>query len=168
MGDVGHACVMRHDDNRLFELLVEATEQVEDLLPSLRVELPGRLVGQEERRIVREGHSDRDPLLLAPAQLVGTVARTLRHAHELEEFLAPFRADREALPCEAQRQFDVFFGGERWGQAGELKDAADPRAALLVGTPISESNEVGTIQPHPACGPTVNSTREIQPWGLSA
>src|SRR3989442_14613447 len=89
MGDVGHAGVMRHDHDRLLEFLVESTEQVEDFLTGLRVELPRWLVRQEERRIVRERDPERDSLQFPTAKLVGTMGRTLRHAHELEELLTP-------------------------------------------------------------------------------
>src|SRR5712691_3692938 len=145
MGDVGHAGVVRHDDDRLLELLVEATEQVEDLLPGLRVEFAGRLVRQEERRIVREGDPDGDPLLLAAAQFVGAVARPLRHAHELEELLPTFRPDRGALPCQPQRQFDVLLRRERGDEVEELEDEADLREAILDEVSIREVNEVGTV-----------------------
>src|SRR2546422_1025262 len=125
---------------------------IEDLLSGLRVELPGGLVRQEERRVIGEGHSDGDTLLLSPAQLVGAVARTLRHAHELEQLLPAFRTDRGALPCEPQRQFDVFFGGERGDQVGELKDEADLRESILDEISISEVNKVGTIHLDSASG----------------
>src|SRR2546422_7932706 len=162
MRDMGYPGVVRHDDDRLPELLVEATEQVEDLLSSLRVELPGWLVRQEERRVIREGHSDGDPLLLAAAQLVGAVARTLRHAHELEQLLPAFRADRGALPREPQRQFDVFFGGERGGPVEELKDETDLREARLDEGSVSEVNEVGTVDFDSAGGRAVNPSDEIE------
>ncbi len=145
MRDMGYPGVVRHDDDRLPELLVEATEQVEDLLSSLRVELPGWLVRQEERRVIREGHSDGDPLLLAAAQLVGAVARTLRHAHELEQLLPAFRTDRGALPREPQRQFHVFFRGERGDEVEELKDEADLRESILDEISIREIDQIGTI-----------------------
>src|SRR5881409_3240843 len=162
MRDMGYSGVVRHDDDRLSELLVEAAEQVEDLLSGLRVELPGGLVRQEERRVIREGHSDGDPLLLAAAQLVGTVARTLRHAHELEQLLPAFRADRRALPREPQRQFDVFFGGERGDEVEELEDEADLREAILDEVSVREVNEVGTVHLDSARGGAVDPSDEIE------
>src|SRR2546427_5802616 len=109
MGDVGDACVMRHNDDSLFELLIEATEQVEDFLPGFRVELPSWLVREEERRVVRESPSDGDPLLLAAAQLVGAGAPTLRHAHEPEQPPPAVPTDRGGPPPEPRRHFDAFF-----------------------------------------------------------
>src|SRR5438093_12397933 len=125
-------------------------------MPVLCVVLPSWLVREEERWVVREGHSDSDPLLLAAAQLVGTVALTLRHAHELEQFLPAFRTDRGALPCESQRQFHVFFGGERGDQVEELKDEADFRESILDEISISEVNKVGTIHLDSARGGAVD------------
>src|SRR3989442_5257532 len=93
MRDMGYSGVVRHDDDRLSELLVEAAEQVEDLLSSLRVELPGWLVRQEERRVVREGHSHGDPVLLAAPQLVGAGAWTLPPGPPVEPALPAVRPD---------------------------------------------------------------------------
>ena len=44
-------------------------QQLEDVAPGRRVEIAGRLVGQHDRRIVRERTRQRDPLLLAAGQL---------------------------------------------------------------------------------------------------
>src|SRR3989454_10759637 len=93
MRDMGYPGVVRHDDDRLSELLVEATEQIEHLLSSLRVELPGWLVRQEERRGVREGHSDGGPLVLAAPQPVRAGACTLGRAPEFGQPLPAFCPD---------------------------------------------------------------------------
>src|SRR2546430_11148122 len=90
MRDMGYSGVVRHDDDRLSELLVEAAEQVEDLLSSLRVELPGWLVRQEERRVVRQGPPDGDPLLLPPAPLLGAGAFPLAHSPHVVHALSRF------------------------------------------------------------------------------
>src|SRR2546427_11505431 len=68
MGDVGHAGVVRHDDDRLLEPLVEAPKQVEDLLPGLRVEIAGRLVRPEELRIHCGGCPDGGPVVAGGPQ----------------------------------------------------------------------------------------------------
>src|SRR2546429_8403841 len=134
---------MRHKDDSLLEVLVEETAQVEHLLPGLRAESLSWLVREEDWRAVREGPPGGAPLLLAAAQLVGAVARTLCHAHELEQLLPAFRTDRGALPREPQRQFDVFFGGERRGQGEELKDETGPRQAGLDQGPRFQSKQGG-------------------------
>ena len=54
---------------------VEALEDGHDLDAGLRVEVAGRLVGEQDRRIVDERPGDRDALTLAARQLVRPVRR---------------------------------------------------------------------------------------------
>ena len=44
--------------------LMQVAEQRHDFLAALAVERPGRLIGQNHRRIVHQGPGDGDPLLL--------------------------------------------------------------------------------------------------------
>ena len=50
-------------------------EQLEDLAARLRVEVAGRLVGEDHRRARDERSRDRDPLLLAARELGGPVVK---------------------------------------------------------------------------------------------
>src|SRR5512139_2427858 len=68
--DVG--LVGDHDDGQAL-LLVEGLEDVHDLRARLAVEIAGRLVGQDQGRIVEQGPGDGHALLLAARQLVGLV-----------------------------------------------------------------------------------------------
>src|SRR5213593_3137301 len=61
--------VVRHEDERLPLLAVQADEEVHDLRGRLRVQVPGRLVGPDDCRVVHEGARDCDTLLLSGAQL---------------------------------------------------------------------------------------------------
>ena len=74
----------------------------------LAVQCAGRLVGQDQRRLIDHGAGNRDALLLSAGKLVGLVAHPLAHADALE----PFLGAAGALPCRdaciQHRQFDVF------------------------------------------------------------
>ena len=74
----------------------------------LAVQRAGRLIGQNQRRLVDHGAGDRHPLLLPAGKLVGLVAHPFAHADALE----PFLGAAGALPCRdariQHRQFDVF------------------------------------------------------------
>src|SRR5207247_9526998 len=61
--------VVRHDDERLALRAVHPHEEVHDLRRRLRVEVPRRLVGPDDRGVVHERAVDRDPLLLPRAEL---------------------------------------------------------------------------------------------------
>ena len=69
---------MGHRHDRAAELVAEATQLVENALLVREVELTGRLVGQHERRIPREGDSDGDTLLLSTGQSPRTMGRPRR------------------------------------------------------------------------------------------
>ena len=61
--------IVRDHDDRLLELAVEPLQQIERLLRVLRVEVTGRLVGDDDGRVGDDGTRDRDALLLAAGEL---------------------------------------------------------------------------------------------------
>src|ERR1700682_29260 len=63
------AVVGRHQDRRPSG--VDLQQQLDDLPGGRRVEVPGWLVGEKDPRIVDERARNRDPLLLAPGELIG-------------------------------------------------------------------------------------------------
>ena len=52
--------------------------------PLRGVEVAGRLVGEQDRRLAGEGAGDRDALLLTARELAGQMLRAVRHADALE------------------------------------------------------------------------------------
>jgi len=61
-------------------LALEPPEDPVDLVAGLRVELAGRLVPQDEDRVLDHRAGDRDPLLLAAGELVGAVLEPIAEA----------------------------------------------------------------------------------------
>src|SRR5437773_9636148 len=72
--------VVRHHDDRLVVLVVQAVEKDQDLLGALRVEVPGRLVGHQDERIGDDGPGDRHALLLPARELPGVMVHPARDA----------------------------------------------------------------------------------------
>ncbi len=62
---------------------VEVGEQFHHRLAAARVEVPGRLVGQQDQRLASDGARDRDALLLSARQLAWQVSGAMRHADPL-------------------------------------------------------------------------------------
>ena len=60
--------VVRHENDRRAVSAAHLIEQIEHLLAGRRVESPGRLVGEQELRLVRESASDCDALALAAGE----------------------------------------------------------------------------------------------------
>src|SRR6202011_4150839 len=94
------------------------------------VEIPGRLVADQERRVVDERAGDRDGLLLAPRGVVREGGDFFREADEAQHLgrLAPDRVARLALDLERVR--DVLGGGALREELEVLEDTADVAAEL--------------------------------------
>ena len=60
--------------------LLQSAEDPVDLVAGLGVELAGRLVGQDEERLLDQGPGDRHALLLAAGELVGAVVEPVAEA----------------------------------------------------------------------------------------
>src|SRR5436190_13916401 len=73
-GDVG---LVRDEDDRVAPR-VQPMEHLHDFLAGLRVEVAGRLVGEQDGRVVHQGARDGDALALTAGQLVGAVAGARR------------------------------------------------------------------------------------------
>ena len=69
VGHRGQRRVVRDDHQRALVAAADVDEQFDDLLAGGAVEVAGRLVGQQHRRVVGERAGDRDALLFAAREL---------------------------------------------------------------------------------------------------
>ena len=69
---------------------VDALEHPEDVLGHIGVEFAGGFVGQEQRRVVGQGHSDGHALLLAAGKLGRVAASFVGHLQGFQQFLGAF------------------------------------------------------------------------------
>src|SRR6476619_5467546 len=74
---VDHLAIVSDHENRRAGA-VDAVEELHDPDARVGVKVPGRLVADEERRMVDDGARDRDALLLAAGELVGKRAPVVR------------------------------------------------------------------------------------------
>ena len=74
--------VVRDDDDGRAEARVQVADQRQDLVAGVRVEVAGRLVGEQDRRIDRQRARDGDALALAARELVGQVLQPMLELHE--------------------------------------------------------------------------------------
>src|SRR5437016_2307043 len=75
---VGREGAVGHQDDRELPFHVQLAQEIEDRLPSPRVQVARRLVGQEQSRLGRERPRDPHPLLLSSRQLGGPPTSNLR------------------------------------------------------------------------------------------
>ena len=90
---------------------VEFDEQFEDVRAVFRIEVPGRFVGQQNGRGVREGSRDGYALLFAARKLRRVMMPTLAQADLFEQHLRPFARFRQS--CDLHRHEDVFVSRQR-------------------------------------------------------
>src|SRR5215831_4385233 len=136
--------VRDHDDGRV-QLLVQVTQQLQYLSLDRDVKRRGRLVGDQNRRLVGQAHGDHGALPHATAQLMRVVPHSLvggRHAHLLEQLYGPGAGlfARQVTVCE-HRLFDLESVLQNWIQGAQriLEDHRDVAAPDLT----------HVLRPHP-------------------
>ena len=76
-----------------FRFGTRLADQVEDQILILDVDVGGRLIGQEQRRLIGQGPRDGDPLLLADGKLRRPVRGAMAQADALQELHGPLGID---------------------------------------------------------------------------
>ena len=123
---VDHGRVVRGDDHGR-PRAVDAVQQLHDPDRGLGIEVAGRLVGQQQRRVVDERARHRDALLLAAGELVGEVVQLGRQAGQAQD-VRHLGADLLARAAgDLQRIGDVVVHGAVGQQLEVLED--DPEVA---------------------------------------
>src|SRR5262249_56878023 len=102
-------------------------EQLEDVTAVGGVEISRRLVGQHDRRIVRQSAGQSDALLFTARQLRRIVVRAARQAYFFEE--RPRPACRVGSTSDLHRNGHVLERRQRGNEMKELKDEPDFLAA---------------------------------------
>jgi hypothetical protein len=129
-----------HDHHRR-PSAIDAVEQLHDPDRSLRVEVSGRLVGQQQRRVVDERSRDRHALLLPAGELV-RIAVNLRLQPDEPQDLGDLPADdRSPGAGDLQRVGDVVVHGAVRQQLEVLEDGPDP-AAQVRDAPLRQAVDV--------------------------
>src|SRR6185503_14374264 len=103
--------IVRHHADR-GAAAVQLAEEVHDLLAVRRVEITRRLVGEEDRRVTRDGARHCHALLLAARELRRIVLHAVAHADPLERLLHAVLALVGAHPAIRQRELDVLIDRE--------------------------------------------------------
>ena len=84
LGLIGLLLIVRHHHDRRLVLAAERLEDPHHLVTHLRVEVAGRLVGEQDARASDDGAGDGDALLLSARELRREVMDARRKAHAVE------------------------------------------------------------------------------------
>src|SRR5262249_42716643 len=86
------------------------------LLGSFIIEVAGRLIRQQQRRLVHERASNRDALLLATGQRIDGAVRPVLQPYIPEHCSAALTRSRSPNSIELENEAHVFLHVERWNQ----------------------------------------------------
>ena len=154
-----------HDDHTIPGDLLE---DVHNLYACLGVQCTGRLVRQNDVRIVDQCTGNGDTLHLSAGHLAGLFVELVAQSHILKRLLRPLFPIRLGNAGERQRQFYVLQDGLVGNQVVTLKDKADGMVAVSVPVPIPEVPGRASVDDEVAPGVLIQSADDVQHGGLSA
>ena len=150
------------DDDQRDARSVEFFEQAHDFFTGGAVEVAGRFVGEDHRRLHDRGAGDGDALALAAGKLVRAVAGAVAQTVVLERLV---HADRALCGVDAgqrHRQRDVFGGGEARHEVKALENEADALAAHACLFFRRQGRDVAPLQPVGAGVRTVEQAEQVE------
>jgi hypothetical protein len=161
--------VVRHHDDRRALLVGDAPEQLHHVAPAVAVERRGGLVGEQERRSVRQRPGDGDALLLSAGELLRVVVHAVREAEIAEQLARACIRRPPDLIVELERQEHVLPRGEEGDQVGLLEHEADAGAPHRreVGERSSVRDHQPFVEPDPAALRQVQEAQRRQQRGLA-
>lgn len=163
LGEAGHLGVVGdHDDG--VAVAVEVLEEVGDDLLVGGVEVSGGFVGEEDGRVVDEGASDADALLLSAGEFAGEVAGAITEAYAGES-LAGFGFVGHGV--EVLGEHDVFERGEVGDKVELLEDEADLVGAEAVEFGGGHGGDVVAVDFEGSGGGAVEAAEHVDEGGFS-
>ena len=129
---------------------VQVGEDRHHVLARVGVQVAGRLVGEDQRRVGDDGPGDRHPLLLAARHLARQVTHAVGHADLGQGRLGPLAAGFGSDPGVGQGKLDVGQRSRARDQIEALKDEADLPVAHLGQRQLVEVAHVDAVEPVPA------------------
>src|SRR6266542_4313545 len=115
---------VRYEDDRV-TALIQTLEQIHDLFAGFRIEITGRLVGQNNRRPVDERTRDGDALTLTAGKLIGFVMHAIAEADVCQHLRRTFHATFGLDTRINERQLDVAQRCRSREKVERLKHEAD-------------------------------------------
>src|SRR5581483_6898385 len=116
---------VRHHHDRLVKALVQPLEDLQDFRRRMAVQVSGRLVRQQYRRITHDGSGNRDALFLSTRELLRKMIDPLLESDQLQcrhNVVPPLLLIQLG---QQQRQFDVLEGRQHRNQIECLENVSD-------------------------------------------
>ena len=153
---------MRDHDDGVAVLFVDVFDQLQDLLGRGIVQRAGRLVAEEDVRILHDGAADGHALLLAAGELVGQLVPVLVEPERVQQLVNIQRRVREI-----GADLDVLLDVQVGDQVIELKDVAQVLAAVLRERFLAHVLELVAADGDEARVGAVDPADDVQQGGLA-
>src|SRR5579885_2890674 len=145
--------IMRDPQNCLSQRAIQRSHHVQDSLGILAVQIPRRLISQQNLGFADDGACNCHPLLFAPGKGVGAMVQPVGDAEHFHDHLKTMRI--EAVAMNMLSQLNILLGCERGEQVEALKDKANfmppearpPRRCNNVDLPQPEGPTIATNSP---------------------
>src|SRR5438067_1558208 len=162
--------VVRDHDDGLVEAVVHLLKHVQDDGRVLGVEVPRRLVGEDECGLGDDGAGERHALLLAAGKLQGLVVHLVFELEHAKDFAPPLgvAAAVFAAAVYALGELEVALGGERREEVEALEDEADLAAAYVGAARVRGGREVFVVNHNPPRSRREQPAEEVQHRRLAA
>ena len=151
VGVPGGGRVVGHHHDGLARARPRAPQQAQQLGAGVRVEVAGRLVGEDDLRPADQRPRHRDPLLLAAGQLARPVPQPVGQADRVDHAPRPARGRAPAGQPQRQREFSR--GGQRRQQVERLEHEPDPVPPQPGQLAVRRAGQVDVAQVHRARRP---------------
>ena len=164
-GLCGYVALVSYQNNRQACVFVQSLQYGHDLFAGPAVEVPCRLVGEQDSRLLDQRSGDAYSLLLAAGELGGLVVGAVSESDAVEGLQsAPFAVGAVSVH---QRKLDV--GARR--QPGEevvgLEDKADLPSPYLGESVVRHAAYVLTVQHVATARRDVEAANDVHEGGLS-
>ena len=147
---------------------IHLAHQVEHALSGSRVEVPGRLVGEQQRGAHRQRACDRHALLLAAGHLRGQAVSPGREAHAVEQLVgAPVHRSVRPASVHEHRHHDVLQRGEGGKQVVVLEHEAYAAAAQESERVVVESGRVRAANEEPPAARAIEQSHDVEQRALA-
>jgi hypothetical protein len=162
----GNFLVMCDHHNRP-PVCVELVEQVQHAGLVFGVQFAGRLVSEDNARVIRQGAGNRDTLTLATGEPRGTELHALAQPNSREQLGGAGASFQGRDAGRLHRQLDVLDGGQVVEQVEALEDEAErsePQPGLLG---VAQLPEILAVKEDAALGGAVEQTNDLKQRALA-
>jgi hypothetical protein len=156
-----------YDDEDGPFLAVELQEQAADSPGAVAVEVSGRLIGQEQARMLDQCPGDGHTLAFAAGQLSRPMLEPSRQADPFQELPAPLLGGIPVLPSSQIWNQHIFQDRALGKQVVVLKNEADLPVAVVCQLSLRQQERILAVQLHSPGGWPVKRAQDMQECALA-